>query len=54
LAKNYVGCYDDANDVDENKTKEKHLIFQMGTNNSPKRCMNLCSTQRFEYAAVKG
>jgi len=53
VSKNYVGCYD-SNDDDENKTKEKHLIFQMGTNNSPKRCMNLCNTQRFRYASVKG
>ncbi|CAH1711664.1 unnamed protein product [Aphis gossypii] len=52
-AKNYIGCYDTIDD-DENKTKGKRLIFQMGTNNSPKRCMNLCNTQRFKYAAVKG
>ncbi|XP_022166764.1 uncharacterized protein LOC111031217 [Myzus persicae] len=52
VSKNYVGCYDA--DDDENISKEKHLIFQMGTNNSPKRCMNLCNTQRFKYAAVKG
>lgn len=26
----------------------------MDINNSPKRCMNLCNTHRFKYAAVKG
>ncbi|XP_026809559.1 uncharacterized protein LOC113551491 [Rhopalosiphum maidis] len=51
-AKNYVGCYD-SNDDDEPKTKEKRIIFEMNTNNSPKRCMNLCNTQRFKYAATK-
>lgn len=25
----------------------------MGNNNSPRRCMNLCNTQRFKYAAIK-
>lgn len=46
----YVGCFGD----EESKTKGKHLTFQMESNNSPKRCMNLCNTQRFKYAAVKG
>lgn len=44
----YVGCFDD----DEKKIKGKYLSYQMGANNSPKRCMNLCNTQRFHYAAV--
>jgi len=50
IPKKYVGCFED----DEKKTKGKYLSYQMGNNNSPKRCMNLCNTQRFKYAAVKG
>lgn len=50
LPKKYVGCFED----DDKKPKGKYMFFQMATNNSPKRCMNLCNTLRFKYAAVKG
>lgn len=49
LPKKYVGCFED----DEKKPKGKYLSYEMGTNNSPKRCINLCNTHRFKYAAVK-
>lgn len=48
--KKYVGCFEDS----EHKIKGKYLSFEMDINNSPKRCMNLCNTLRFKYAAVKG
>lgn len=50
VPKKYLGCFDD----DGKKTKGKYLSFPMDINNSPKRCMNLCNTHRFKYAAVKG
>jgi len=50
VPKKYIGCFDD----DGKKTKGKYLSFLMDINNSPKRCMNLCNTHRFKYAAVKG
>lgn len=50
IPKKYVGCFED----EEDNGKGRNIIFQMGTNNSPKRCMNLCNTQQFRYAAVKG
>lgn len=49
-SKKYVGCFDE----DEKNHNGKRVSFQMGANNSPKRCMNLCNTQRFKYAAIKG
>ena len=49
IPKKYIGCFDD----DGKKTKGKYLTFPMDHNNSPKRCMNLCNTQRFKYAATK-
>ncbi|XP_060850898.1 uncharacterized protein LOC132929522 [Rhopalosiphum padi] len=50
IPKKYIGCFDD----DGKKTKGKYLTFPMESNNSPKRCMNLCNTHRFKYAAIKG
>ncbi|KAL4131837.1 hypothetical protein QTP88_009086 [Uroleucon formosanum] len=50
VPKKYIGCFDD----DGKKTKGKYLSFSMDINNSPKRCMNLCNTHRFKYAALKG
>lgn len=49
LPKNYVGCFDD----EIKKIKGKYLSYQMGYN-SPRKCMNLCNTQQFSYAAIKG
>ncbi|XP_025423118.1 uncharacterized protein LOC112692604 isoform X2 [Sipha flava] len=50
LAKKYEGCFEN----EEKKNKGKNLSFNMEQNNSPRRCMNLCNTQRFKYAAVNG
>jgi len=50
VPRKYVGCFES----DENKWNGKHLSYDMGNNNSPKRCMNLCNTQQFKYAAVTG
>ncbi|XP_050537386.1 uncharacterized protein LOC126903300 isoform X2 [Daktulosphaira vitifoliae] len=50
VANNYIGCFEE----EQKKNKTKLLIFQMGTNNSPKRCMNLCNSQTFKYALLKG
>lgn len=50
MPRKYVGCFENG----DNKTKGEYLSYEMGTNNSPKRCANLCNTQQFKYAAVKG
>lgn len=50
LPKKYIGCFED----DSSKTKGASLSFHMGTNNSPRRCMNLCNTHQIKYASVKG
>lgn len=47
--KKYIGCF-----KDEKKITGTYLSYKMESNNSPKRCMNLCNTQQFKYAAVKG
>jgi len=46
----YVGCFED----ERNITKGTYLSHEMGNNNSPRRCMNLCNTQQFNYAAIRG
>lgn len=48
--KKYLGCFED----NDSKPKGKYLSFQMDTNNSPKRCVNLCNTLQLKYAVLKG
>ncbi|XP_050420558.1 uncharacterized protein LOC126833331 [Adelges cooleyi] len=50
VATKYEGCFAD----EPVKHKNGILTFQMGTNNSPKRCMNLCNIERYKYALLKG
>lgn len=44
----YVGCFED------DKKHNRGIRYEMGSNNSPKRCMNICNTHRFKYAEVQG